>query len=233
MLKILSWNVDSATTKKAALTAFCKTEKYDIIILQETLLRVGKSFKINGYNTYMTHSEGSDRGLAILVKSVIPVNRVPNPIACRPKVEVLAVTLTLLNGELDIYNIYRKIHREHTGELDVTQLFAHASARHTLICGDFNAHHGVFSSPAGNNESGEHLASALGDFPDMCLLNNGQPTHVRGGRLDLSFISLPIRHLATWNVHPTLTSDHFAVSQLQTPHVSHQCLHPLLNGIKT
>ena len=29
MLKILSWNVDSATTKKAALTAFCKTEKYD------------------------------------------------------------------------------------------------------------------------------------------------------------------------------------------------------------
>ena len=65
MLKILSWNVDSTTTKKAALTAFCKTEKYDVIILQETLLKVGKSFKINGYNTYMTHSEGSDRGLAI------------------------------------------------------------------------------------------------------------------------------------------------------------------------
>ena len=168
----------------------------------------------------MTHSEGSDRGLAILVKSVIPVKRVPNPIACGPNVEVLAVTLTLLNRELDIYNIYRKIHREHTGELDVTQLFAHASARHTLICGDFNAHHGVglFSSPAGNNESGEHLASVLGDFPDMCLLNNGQPTHVRGGRLDLSFISLPLRHLATWNVHATLTSDHFVVSlQLQTP----------------
>ena len=36
--------------------------------------------------------------------------------------------------------------------------------------------------------------------------------------MDLSFISLPLRHLATWNVHPTLTSDHFAVSlQLQTP----------------
>ena len=108
MLKILSWNVDSATTKKAALTAFCKTEKYDIIILQETLLKVGKSFKINGYNTYMTYSAGSDRGLAILVKSVIPAKRVPNPITCGPNVEVLAVTLTLLNIELDIYNIYRK-----------------------------------------------------------------------------------------------------------------------------
>ena len=50
MLKMLSSNVDSATTKKTALTAFCKTEKCDIIILQETLLRLGKSFKINGYN---------------------------------------------------------------------------------------------------------------------------------------------------------------------------------------
>ena len=42
--------------------------------------------------------------------------------------------------------------------------------------------------------------------------------HIRGGRLDLSFISLPLRHLATWNVHLTLTTDHFAVPlQLQTP----------------
>ena len=115
MLKILIWNVDSATIKKAALTAICKTEKYDIIILQETLIRVGKSFKINGYNTYMTYSEGSDRGLAILVKSVIPTKRAPNSITCGTNVEVLAVTLTLLNRELGIHNIYRKIHSDHTG----------------------------------------------------------------------------------------------------------------------
>ena len=63
----------------------------------------------------MTYSEGSDRGLAILVMSVIPAKRVSNPITCGTNVEVLAVTLTLLNRELDIYKIYRKIHREHTG----------------------------------------------------------------------------------------------------------------------
>ena len=56
MLKILSWNVDIATTKNAVLAAFCKTENYDIIILQETLIRIGKSFKVNEYSTYLTYS---------------------------------------------------------------------------------------------------------------------------------------------------------------------------------
>ena len=59
-----------------------------------------------------------------------------DPINCGDNVEVLAVRLTLLNNTLDIYNIYRKITREQTGELQLTQLFAHASNTPTLICGD-------------------------------------------------------------------------------------------------
>ena len=150
-------NIAGANTKKAALIAHCKTENYDVITLQETLLQRGHKFKINGYNVYTTPNENTNRGLAILIKTSIPVKKINNPIPCGENVEVLAVTLTLQDTKLDIYNIYRKITRGNTGELDLTQLFAHASSTNTIISGDFNAHHPILSSPSPSNEAGENM----------------------------------------------------------------------------
>ena len=218
MVKILNWNIAGANKKKATLIAHSKTEKYDVITLQETLLQRGTKFKISGYNTYTTPHENTDRGLTILVKNSIPAKRITNPIPCGINVEVLAVTLTLQDTKLDIYNIYRKLAQGNTGELDLIELFAHTSNTNTLITGDFNAHHNMLSSPSTSNEAGQHIAQLLEDFPNTALLNNGQPTHIRGGRLDLSFISTPIRALSEWNVHPTLMSDHFATKiNIETP----------------
>ena len=145
MLNILNWNIAGANTKKAALIAHSKTENYDIILLQETLLQTGHKFKLNGFNVYTTPHENTNRGLAILVRSTIPVKRIVNPISCGDNVEVLAVSITLQNITLDIYNIYRKITQGNTGELDLTQLFAHAASTNTLIAGGFNAHHQILS----------------------------------------------------------------------------------------
>ena len=218
MVKILNWNIAGANTKKATLIAHSKTEQYDVITLQETLLQKGKKFKLNGYNIYTTPHENTDRGLAILVKNSIPVKRIANPISCGNNVEVLAVTITLQDTKLDIYNIYRKLAQGNTGELDLTQLFAHTSNTNTIINGDFNAHHNILSSPNPNNEAGEHIAQMLDDFPNTSILNNGQSTHVKGGRLDLSFITTQIRPLTEWNVHPTIMSDHFATKiKIETP----------------
>ena len=47
-------------------------------------------------------------------------------------------------------------------------------------------------------------------MPGVRLFNNGEPTHRDGGRLDLSFITEELCKGSTWEVHPTLTSDHFA-----------------------
>ena len=218
MLSILNWNIAGASNKKAALIAHCKIEKYDIILLQETLLRTGQKFKLNGYNVYTTPHENTDRGLAILVRSTIPVKRIANPISCGNNVEVLAVTITLQNNTLDIYNIYRKITQGNTGELELTQLFAHAASTHTLIAGDFNAHHQMLSSPSPANEAGEHIAILLNDYHNISLINNGQPTHIRGGRLDLTFITTTLRSIVRWHIHPTLMSDHFAtITKIETP----------------
>ena len=205
MLNILNWNIAGASNKKAALIATCKTENYDVIVLQETLLRRGNKFKINGYNVYTTPHEDSNRGLAILVKSSIPVKKITNQISCGDNVEVLALKITLQNTSLEIYNIYRKITHGSQGDLDLTQLFAHASSTSTLITGDFNAHHPLLSSVSNSNEAGEHIAQVLDDFQDISILNNGQATHIRGGRLDLTFISKAIRMLKL--EHPSNTNE--------------------------
>ena len=217
MVKVLNWNIASANTKKATLIAHCKTENYDVITLQETLLKAGNRYKIHGYNIYTTPFENPNRGLAILVKNSIPVKKITNPISCGDNVEVLAVTLTLQNGTLDIYNLYRNIT---SGELDLTQLGAHASNTHTLITGDFNAHHPLLSSPSSSNIAGVHIAQLLQDYHNISLVNNGEATHIRGGRLDLTFITTTLRTQVKWSVHPTLMSDHFAtVTNIEIPHL--------------
>ena len=119
----------------------------------------------------------------------------------------MAVRLTLRNQTLDIYNIYRSINH---GELDLSQLFSHTESTNTLIMRYFNVHHEILCSPRPPNAAGDHIYQSLNDFNRVSLLNNGQSTHVRGGRLDLSFISTILRPFSTWHVHIELTSDHFA-----------------------
>ena len=82
MLNTLNINIDSAQAKKATLTAVCKTENYDIVTLQETLLPSHRRFKISGYNIFTTPFANGNRGLAILTKTSIPAMKLHNPINC-------------------------------------------------------------------------------------------------------------------------------------------------------
>ncbi|XP_050714974.1 uncharacterized protein LOC126997803 [Eriocheir sinensis] len=81
-----------------------------------------------------------------------------------------------------------------------------------LVAGDFNAHHPILQSVSRPNPAGRHLAAVLEDLPEVVLLNNGEDTHVRGGRLDLTLVSRALATGSSWRVHPTLTSDHYALS---------------------
>ena len=141
----------------------------------------------------------------------------------------MAVRLTLDNQTLDIYNIYRNIQH---GELDLSQLFAHTENTNTMIMGDFNAHHEILSSTRPSNTTGDHIYQSLNDFNRVSLLNNGQSTPIRGGRLDLSFISTVLRPFSTWQLHSDLTSDHFATrTKIYRRYLQYHHLHP--DGIKT
>ena len=206
-VRLLHWNINGVRNKSAILHATANEENLDIILLQETLLPSSGSFSFSGYNTFSLPRTDTDRGLLILVKNTIPCSLVSTPIDCGDNVEVQAVKIHLADTTLTCYNIYRHMN----GTLNLGELFTQASSEPTFICGDFNAHHPILSSPSHTNEDGEHLAGILEEYPEMALLNNGQATHIAGGRLDLTFLPSALRDRAQWMVHPNLTSDHFAI----------------------
>ena len=207
-LKILQWNIAGYKSKCSALRAVVMAEQFDVILLQETLIPASKTISFAGYIPFYFpyNPNPHSRGLLTLVKNTIPASKILQPIPCGEGVEVLAVKLQLLNHNFTIYNLYKP----HNGLLKSGELFTQASIEPLYIGGDFNAHHSILSSPSPTNPDGEHLANLLEDITDITLLNNGEPTHSRGGRLDLSFINTNLRNMAAWQVHPTLTSDHFA-----------------------
>ena len=143
----------------------------------------------------------------ILVKNDIPCAKIEEPILCGEGVEIQAVKLYLADTTLVGYNVYRR----HAGVLDISERMSEAANGKVFIGGNFNAHHLRLESPGPCNRAGIHIIQTLDEMPGVRLLNNGEPTHRDGGRIDLSFITEELCGGSTWEVHPTLTSDHFVV----------------------
>ncbi|XP_068222228.1 uncharacterized protein [Palaemon carinicauda] len=158
----------------------------------------------NFVNAIRQHWTDTCRGLITLVKNTIPSKRIED-INCHDA-NTLSIQITLLNTTLTIHNIYRPP----ASVLDANLLFAAAETQDTIISGDFNAHHPFLKSPSLTNATGDHLHSLLEDFPGVKLLNNVDiPTHIAGGRLDLTFVSHNLTYGSSWDLHPLLTSDHY------------------------
>lgn len=187
-----------------------KLENIDVFMLQETLLLPKTPFRISGYKSFLLpRINGASRGCAILVRHHIACQELAAPPHCGDRVEVQGVIIQLHSTPLTLFNIYAP--PQSTPELG--ELFTAASEEPTFIGGDFNGHHPHLESPSPPNTAGRHIAELLEEARGVALLNDtSQPTHIRGGRLDLSFISTPLRPVASWSVHPTITSDHFGVT---------------------
>ena len=152
--------------------------------------------------------------MSIFVKHHIPSKQIQNTLHCGEGVEVLAVSLTLQNTHLDIYNIYNK---PAGTEMDISELLAQCTSESIFIGGDFNAHHNTLGSNK-NNRNGHHITETLDNIPEAVLLNDKEPTHIAGGVLDLSFLSSNLSNTAKWEIHPHLASDHFATcTQINIP----------------
>ena len=215
MINILQWNINGAYRKKASLLYALHTADIDIAVLQETLVTNTENFRISGYNTFALQQDQENRGLIILIKNTIPAKTI-NPIYCGDRVEVMGIEINLAETTLTLYNIYRNWANNN---LNMNQLFDSAIQQPTLILGDFNAHHTILNSIRDSNEGGEHISHLLDTYPDITLLNNGHPTHIRGGRLDLAFLNTHLRNYTTWKIDDNICqSDHFAINiQLDLP----------------
>ncbi|XP_068225651.1 uncharacterized protein [Palaemon carinicauda] len=205
-LNVLQWNIQCLRTNFALLQSQVAVQKPDVILLQETLLKENTKFSFVNYTVYRKDFTNTTRGLLTLIKNTIPSKRI-NDIDCHDA-ESLSIQITLSNTSLAIHNIYKSP----TKVIDANLFFATAETRDTLFAGDFNAHHPFLQSTSPTNITGNHLHSLLEDFPGVKLLNNVDiPTHIAGGRLDLTFVSSNLCNNSSWDLHPLLTSDHYGI----------------------
>ena len=189
------------------------SEQVDVILLHETRVKLGHTPKVWGYRVFSEPEiPQQSRGCMILVKNDIPCAKIEEPILCGEGVEIQVVKLYLADATLVCYNVYKR----HAGVLDISELMSEAANSKVFIGGDFNAHHQRLESSGPCNRTGIHIIQTLDEIPGVRLLNNGEPTHRDGGRLDLSFTTEELCGGSTWEVHPTLTSDHFAVQTSMT-----------------
>ncbi|KAG0727539.1 hypothetical protein GWK47_034479 [Chionoecetes opilio] len=206
-LKMMQWNAQGLRPKK-----------------HQTLTPADFEWRIAGYTLHLlpATAEGT-RGCVTLVRSSIPHRRIADPVHCGDGMETLALKLHVGGLSLPVYNLYRS--QRH--QLEAGELLTMASHTSLLVAGDLNAHHPILQSLghmqeifstrcvaarplSATNPTGRHLAVLLEEVPYIRLLNTGEPTHVREGRLDLTLVSGDLAAGTSWQVHPTLTSDHYA-----------------------
>ena len=206
-LRVLQWNTQGLRPKRHQVLQAVMQEDLDLVFLQETLTPDDFEWRVAGYTYHsLPPTEGGGRGCGTLVRRTIPHRRIAQPVDCGNGVEVLALELHLGELVLPVYNVYRS----QRYQLEAGELLALATQSSLLVAGDFNAHHPILHSVSPTNATGRHLAALLEDVPQVRLLNTGEATHVRGGKLDLTLVSSDLSPGASWQVHPTLTSDHYA-----------------------
>ncbi|XP_076047611.1 uncharacterized protein LOC143029087 [Oratosquilla oratoria] len=205
-LSVLQWNINGFLRKRSYLLAIAQQYDFDIIrVPQETLLR--EEVRFPGYRTFSLLRSDTTRGCMVLVKDSLPCSEDTNPIYCGDGVEAHAVLVQRGHETFTIYNLYRGRH----AVLDLGEVSTLAGDRLLILGGDFNANHPSLSSTQGSNAAGNHLHHTLTSSSHIALLNDGSPTHVRGGKLDLTLVAATLSSRARWEVHPVVTSDHFAV----------------------
>ncbi|KAG7158000.1 RNA-directed DNA polymerase from mobile element jockey-like 2 [Homarus americanus] len=206
-LKITQWNVQGLSIKRYTVQAAALAKNIDVFILHETLMSKDQEFRLPGYQQYSVPKGPNSHGSMILVRATIPSSEV-EPVHCGDGVEAQAIRIHLANDSLVVYNIYKPP----TKRLEAGELLTQATQELVLIAGDFNAHHPTINSTTRMNLDGRHLVELLTDVPEITLINTGEPTHILGGTLDLTFISTELVPVAQWEMDDELTSDHFATT---------------------
>ncbi|KAG7171523.1 RNA-directed DNA polymerase from mobile element jockey-like 21 [Homarus americanus] len=154
-----------------------------------------QQFRLPGYQQYSVPKGPNSHGSMILVRATIPSSEV-EPVHSGDGVEAQAIRIHLANDSLVVYNIYKLP----TKRLEAGELLSQATQELVLIAGDFNAHHPTMNSTTRMNLDGRHLVELLTDVPEITLINTGEPTHILGGTLDLTFISTELVPVAQWEV---------------------------------
>ncbi len=208
---LLHWNARSLIANgqefKKHITEMGKVP--DIICIQETWLNSSLDFKINGYVVEMKDREtGRGGGCATFIKEGIAYKRIHKS----NNVECLSIEVMGIDEEIRITNFYNPCKEISNSILE--EVMGDTQGK-IIICGDFNAHSGVWGSKNTDN-NGIIIEEFIEEHSLVCL-NDGEPTImdiVKGGMpcLDLTITSAALAGKCTWSVHEdNLGSDHWPV----------------------
>ncbi len=216
--------------KRSYVIALLKDNDADVIMLQETNLAENSHIKIPGYRVF---NQPGVRGLLTAIKTKIPAIPYNAPIPAGPEVETLSVEIHLADGPLQLHNVYRNCNPERGAILTPDTLLNNIQQHRAVLSGDLNLHHPLWGSTHGQARCGASnaLADAL-EESNMVVLNTGEPTHVNGGRLDLTIVTSDIATKSTWTVSDQIASDHYATCTTinlakidPPPHRPRRCYH--------
>ena len=203
-VRVLQWNLNSLNNKKNELLNAINAHNLTILALQETLCRF--PVDLPGFTSFHVLKTDGRRGLATYVDRDIPAEQLP--VNLHSTMEILIIKIYINPRPLYVINLYSGLDR-----FDLAT-FSHLAERFsnfdTIFLGDFNAH-----SPAWGdlriNRAGSHLSNWLAENDSFIVLNEGEPTHIQGGVLDLAIATIRTANNANWSVAPDVCSDHYGI----------------------
>lgn len=185
-LKIINWNCHSLYTKLSHFKVKLYSERPHIVCLCETWLREPKLPNFVNYKSYFCcRKNRAGGGLAMLVRNDVCVNELKLRRFVDGGLEVQAVTVFGEGNRVDVLNLYNPSKEIRTLEYEY---YFEQMGDNKVIVGDFNAHHQLWNTETNENKSGENLAEALMNNPDLCLLT---PVNLR------TYYHIPTRKYST------------------------------------
>jgi len=216
----LQWNVRSLKARLLSLQCVLSCHKCSIALLSETWLLPSRSVNIPNYVSYRSDRHDGYGGAAIIIHNSL-MSR-PVSIAesthnnfLKFKIDIVGAEVSLPNSSspLAIWSCY--IPNDSNIPVEVWDSLFSLVRYNSLLGGDFNAFHPAWGSHSSSRRDNliYDTISPLG----LCILNNGNPTHIgRSGSpdsaIDLSFCSPDLLWSLSWSVlDDSHGSDHFPI----------------------
>jgi hypothetical protein len=191
---ILQWNCRSIRNKKSDFTFLLNKYKPSIIVLNETWLKPGSTFKVSGYSCLRCDRSDGRSGTALLVNSSISFKlyTVPTP------VNNFSIIAAIVNN-ICVVSIY--IPHPSIPILEEVNSIINILPKPLLLIGDLNAHHTMWGCSK-IDTCGNFIVDIL-DNHDLCVLNTGAPTlrtkpNEAISAIDICLASAQFAGLLTW-----------------------------------
>ena len=204
-LSILQWNCNGIVAHQEEFKNHLNSNKnkYDVICLQETFLKPGKTFAVAGYNSVrLDRTDDNKGGVLTLIKDGLKYTQLVNTTT----LECISIKVKLKSQHITVINTYIPPNKEFDKDG-----FSNILGSKTIIIGDLNAKSKLWGSPV-CDERGKILEELI-DLHKAAVINTGQPTyqHHNGTRshLDVAIVSNELATQSNWTVlNNTMGSDH-------------------------